>query len=79
MIIIGPFRQMPESIGALIPQTLKLHAQVALASLVDITSRYSARGHVRVDQCVSAIRAVDVPVLVCLRSSCSHVTEVGEP
>ena len=30
----------------------------------------------RVDQCVSAIRAVEVPVLVCLRSSCSHVTEV---
>ena len=31
----------------------------------------------RVDQCVSAVRAVEVPVLVCLRSSCNHVTEVG--
>ena len=31
----------------------------------------------RVDQCVSAVIAVEVPVLVCLRSSCSHVTEVG--
>ena len=31
----------------------------------------------RVDQCVSAIRAVEVPLFVCLRSSCSHVTEVG--
>ena len=30
----------------------------------------------RVDQCVSAIRAVEVPVLVCLRSSWYHVTEV---
>ena len=25
----------------------------------------------------SAVRAVEVPVLVCLHSSCSHVTEVG--
>jgi len=32
---------------------------------------------VRVDQCVSAVRAVEVPVLVCLRSSCCHVTGVG--
>ena len=31
----------------------------------------------RVDQSVCAVRAVEVPVLVCLRSSCSHVTEVG--
>jgi hypothetical protein len=34
---------------------------------------------VRVDQCVSAFRAVEVPVLVCLRRSCNHVTEVGGP
>jgi hypothetical protein len=34
---------------------------------------------VHVDQCVSAVIAVEVPVLVCLRSSCSHVTEVGGP
>jgi hypothetical protein len=32
---------------------------------------------VHVDQCVSAVRAVEVPVLVCLHSSCNHVTEVG--
>ena len=31
----------------------------------------------RVGQCVTAVRAVGVPVLVCLRSSCSHVTGVG--
>ena len=30
-----------------------------------------------VDQCVSAVGAVEVPVFVCLRSRCSHVTEVG--
>ena len=30
----------------------------------------------RVDQCVSAVRAVELPVLVCLRSDCNHVIEV---
>ena len=37
----------------------------------------SAQSRVRVDQFVSAVRAVEVPVLVCLRSGCYHVTEVG--
>ena len=37
----------------------------------------SARSCVRVDQCVSAVRSVEVPVLVFLRSGCNHVTEVG--
>ena len=32
---------------------------------------------VRVDHCVSAVTAVEVPVLVCLRSICSHVTFGG--
>jgi len=36
-------------------------------------------GIVRVDQCVSAVSAVEVPAFVCLRSSCSHLTEVGGP
>ena len=31
----------------------------------------------RVDQRVSAFRAVDVSVFVCLRRSCNHVTGVG--
>jgi len=31
---------------------------------------------VHVDQCVSAVWAVEMPVLVCLRSSCNHVTEI---
>jgi hypothetical protein len=31
-------------------------------------------GRVRVDQRVSAVRAVEVPVLVSLRNSCNHVT-----
>jgi len=34
---------------------------------------------VRVDQFVSAVRAVEMPVLVCLRSSCSRVIDVGGP
>ena len=42
--------------------------------LPDVTSRESARSRVRVDQCVSAVRAVEVPVLVCLRSICCRVT-----
>ena len=39
----------------------------------------SARSSVRVDQCVSAIRAVEMPVFFCLRSNCNHVTELGGP
>jgi hypothetical protein len=34
---------------------------------------------VGVDQCVVAVRVVDVPVFLCLRSSYCHVTETGEP
>jgi hypothetical protein len=39
----------------------------------------SIRSLVLVDHCVSAVRVMDLPVLVCLRSSCSHVTEAGGP
>jgi len=38
-----------------------------------------ARSRVRADQCVFAFGAVELPELLCLRSSCSHVTEVEEP
>jgi hypothetical protein len=34
---------------------------------------------VHVDHCVSAVRAVEVPVLVCLRSGYDHFNEVGGP
>jgi hypothetical protein len=34
---------------------------------------------VHIDQCVSTIGAVEVPVFVCLRSSCNYVTDVGGP
>ena len=36
--------------------------------------KVSARSRVRVDQCVSAITAVEIPVFFCLRNSCNHVT-----
>ena len=39
----------------------------------------SARSLVRVDLCVSAFRVVEVLVFACLRSSCSHVSEIGGP
>jgi hypothetical protein len=44
-----------------------------------VASRENARNSVRVDQCVSAVRAVEVTVLVYGRSSCNHVTGVGGP
>ena len=36
-----------------------------------------ARGRMRVDQRVVTVIAGEVQVLVCLRGSCGHVTEVG--
>jgi len=48
-----------------------------LTNLADVISRESALSRMRVDQCVAAVRAVEVPVFVCLRNSCYHVTEVG--
>jgi len=41
--------------------------------------RESTRNHVRVDQCVSAVRTVEVPVFFSLRRSCNHVTETDGP
>ena len=40
-----------------------------------MSQRGSARIRVRLDQYISAVRAVEVPVVVCERSSCNHVTE----
>jgi hypothetical protein len=47
--------------------------------IADVTNRERTRIRVRVDQCVSATRAVEVAVLVCLRHSCNHVAGVGKP
>jgi hypothetical protein len=62
-----------------IPQSLQLQAQVTSASLGGRHKWGECAKPVRVDQCVSAVSAVDVPVFVCLRRSCSHVTEVAGP
>ena len=34
-------------------------------------------GRVRVGQGVPAVSALEVPVFVCIRNDCNHVTEVG--
>ena len=57
-------------IAELTPQNLQLKAKGMLASLGSCHRTGKC-------QCVSAVRAVDVPILVYLRSSCNHVTEVG--
>ena len=30
------------------------------------------------NRCVYAVRVVEVPVFICLRSSCNHVSEIGD-
>ena len=65
-------------IAGLIPQRLQLQAQVTVrGAWDDMASRESARSRVRLGQCSFANRAVEVKILVCLHSRCSHVTEVG--
>jgi hypothetical protein len=59
-----------------IPQSLQLQELVTLSSLDWI--RNNTWSHECVDQCVCAVRAVDLPILVCLHSSCNSVTEVRE-
>ena len=66
-------------IVGVIPQSLQVQVQITITSQSHVTIRESAQSFVRVVQCVCAVRAVEVPVLVCLRSSCYHVTEVGGP
>jgi hypothetical protein len=45
----------------------------------DVPSRESVRNCVCLDRCVSAVRAVEVAVFVCLSSRCNHVTEGEKP
>jgi hypothetical protein len=42
-----------------------------------MSSQECAQSRMRVDRCVSAARAVSVPVYLFLRRSCSHMAEVG--
>ena len=69
---------MQFGVAGLIPHVLKVQAKVTLSRL----GSYHKSGEwakLCVDQCVCAFRAMEVPELVCLRSSCNHVTEVVVP
>jgi hypothetical protein len=70
--ISGPFSQMRENIGRLIPLSLQVQAQVALASQADVTGRKNAPSRVRVGQYVPAVIAVGMSIIACLRNICSH-------
>jgi hypothetical protein len=67
-----------ESKAGLISQSFQLLVQVMSASL-GCCHKSCARSCVRVDQCVSVVGAVEVPLFECLRSSCNHVSHVGGP
>jgi hypothetical protein len=57
------------------------HLNVSVARLLPQVGAGEGGGawnRVRVDNCVDTVRAAEVPVLVCLRSSLNHVTEVEE-
>jgi hypothetical protein len=65
---------------ALIPQSLQLQAQVTSAIVVWChKSGEWVKSCARGDKCVSAVIAVEMSVLVFLRSSWNHATEVGGP
>jgi hypothetical protein len=68
-----------QSIARVILQSLQFQAQeVSVARLMSQVER--TRGsRVCVYQCVCAVTEMKVSVLVCLFSSCNHVTEVREP
>jgi hypothetical protein len=53
---------MQLGVAGVIPQSLQLQAQVTIASQGHVTIGESARNHVRVDHCVSAVRVVEVPL-----------------
>jgi len=67
------------SIAAVVRQSLQLQAHVTLASPGCCQTLGECGISCALDQCVSAFRAVEVSVIVCLRSSCYHVTGVGGP
>jgi len=58
----------------LIPQSLRLSGTRNFAIMDERHKPGNAGSRERVDQCVCAARAVEVHILVCLRSSCNHVT-----
>jgi len=72
----GFFDVKEGSTGGLIPQSLQRQTKVTLDSLGwRHNKRECAKCYAKRSVC--AVRAVEVPVFFRLRSSCSHVTEVG--
>jgi len=67
-----------KSIAEVIPHFLQVQVQEKLANQGRYNSWDCAKC-VCVDRCFSTIRAEDVPILVCLRSSCNCGTDVGVP
>ena len=65
-------KHVPSLVGiaGLIPRSLHFQAQVTLAE-ADVASQENARSNVRIDQCVTAMGAVGLPVFVCLHISCN--------
>ena len=64
-------------VAGVIPQSFQLQAQATKTSEGHVTISDSMQSCMCVDHCVCAVRAVQVRVLVCLRSSGYHVTGVG--
>jgi hypothetical protein len=67
-VISGPFSQMRESIGRLIPLGIQLPAQVPLASQANITGTKTTGSPVRVGQYVPAVIEVGMSIIVCFSS-----------
>ena len=67
------------TITGLIPQSIQLLAQLTKAKPGQMLQIGTVRKYCARRWCVSAVRAMEVAVSVCLRSSCNHVTEVGGP
>jgi hypothetical protein len=62
---------------ALISQSLQFQEKVSLVIIGWYHKLGFAQCHMYVKHCVSDVRAVEMPVLACLNSSCSEVPEVG--
>jgi hypothetical protein len=58
------------------PRSIQFQKQITIESLDHMTVREIVRSRLRVDQCVCAVIAEEIPVFCCLCSSCYHVTDM---
>ena len=63
-------------VAGLIPQELKVQTKVTL-SRQGSCNKSRGWAELCLDQCVCAVRVVEVPVFFCLCSGCNNVTGVG--